>query len=123
MWFVRTKDRAYYYERAEGNPLSKDDKPPHETHEALDPQAYDDFFSSASRWQQGAAVAPEKTPVGGIPGYDGFFSLYDRGSSRQMLLTLEDWAVCENNENKKCEHWKPGRLAQALILIPRFAKK
>jgi len=120
MWFVRTKDRAYYYERAEGNPLSKDDKPPRETHEPLNAQAYDNFFAEASRWQQGAAVKPEDTPVGGIPGYDGFFSLYDQGSSRQMLLTLEDWAVCEN---KKCEHWQVGRLAQALMLIPRFAKK
>jgi len=120
MWFVRTKAGAYYYERAEGNPLSKDDKPPRETHGALYAQAYDNFFSVASRWQQAAAVEPENTPVGGIPGYDGFFSLYDRGTSRQMLLTLEDWAVCEN---KKCEHWKLGRLAQAVMLIPRSARK
>lgn len=120
MWFVRTKDGAYYYRRTEGNPLSKNDKPPRETHEALDAQAYDNFFLVASRWQQGAAVAPENTPVGGIPGYDGFYSLYDRGTSRQMLLTLEDWAVCED---KKCEQWKFGRLVQALMLIPQFARK
>lgn len=120
MWLVRTKDEAYYYERAEENPLSKDDKPPRERREKLDAQAYDNFFSMASRWQQGAAVTPEHTPAGGVPGYDGVFSLYDRGNSRQMLLTLEDWAVCED---KKCEQWKPGRLMEALKLIPRFAKK
>jgi hypothetical protein len=120
MWFVRTKDGAYYYERAEGNPLFKDDKPPRETHEKLDAKAYDNFFSVASRWQQGAAVKPENTPRGGIPGYDGLLSVYDGGNSRQMLLTLEDFAVCDD---QKCEHWKPGRLMQALTLIPRFAKK
>jgi hypothetical protein len=120
MWFVQTKDEAYYYERAEGNPLSKDDKPPHETRETLGAQAYDNFFLLVSRWQQGAAVKPEDTPVGGIPGYDGLFSLYDGGNSRQMLLTLEDYAVCDD---KKCEHWKPGRLSQALMLLPRFARK
>jgi len=37
-----------------------------------------------------------------------------------MLLTREDWAICED---LKCEQWKLGRLAQALVLIPRFAKK
>jgi hypothetical protein len=120
MWFVRTKDEAYYYERAEGNPLYKDDKPPRESHETLDAQPYDSFFSIVSRWQQGAAVKPENTPNGGIPGYDGVFSLYDRGSSRQMLLTLEDWALCDDD---KCEHGKVGRLPEALKLIPRFAKK
>jgi hypothetical protein len=67
MWFVRTKAGAYYYERAEGNPLFKDDKPPREAHEALDAQAYDNFYSVASRWQQGSAVEPENTPVGRHP--------------------------------------------------------
>jgi hypothetical protein len=119
MWFVRTKDGAYYYERAEGNALLKDGKPRHETHGTLNGQAYDKFFSVASHWQQGNAVKPENTPVGGIPGYDGFYSLYDRGTSRQMLLTIEDWAVCDD---KKCEHWKPGRLVQALMLIPRSGR-
>jgi hypothetical protein len=74
MWLVRTKDEAYYYERAEGNPLYKDDKPPRESHETLDAQSYDNFFSIASRWQQGAAVKPENTPNGGVSGYDGVFS-------------------------------------------------
>ena len=120
MWFVQTNDGAYYYERAEGNPLYKDDKPPRETNEALDAEAYDKFFSVVSRWQQGAAVKPENTPVGGIPGYDGVLSLYDHGKSRQMLLTIEDFAICDDN---KCEHAKLGRLYEALELIPRFAKK
>jgi len=119
MWLVRTKDEAYYYERAEGNPLSKDDKPPRESHETLDVQSYDRFFAVASSWQQRDAVKPEKTPAGGIPGYDGVFSSYDRGTSRQMLLTVEDWALCED---KTCEHWRLGRLPEALKLIPRFAK-
>ena len=113
MWFVRTKDRGYYFEQVE----DEDDKPPHKTTEALNPQAFDKFFAAISSWQQAKAVRPEDTPEGGIPGYDGFLSLYNRSTSRQMLLTIEDFAICNN---KKCEDWKPGRLAQAMTLIPRF---
>ena len=112
MWFVRTKHQGYYFEWVE-----QEDKPPHKTTEALNPQAYDKFFSVLSSWQQAKAVKPEDTPEGGVPGYDGFLSLYNRGASRQMLLTIEDFAICNN---KKCEDWKPGRLVQAMTLIPRF---
>jgi hypothetical protein len=113
MWFVRTKTEAYYFEEVERNP-------PHRTHEPLDPQSFDKFFGLLSSWQQGNPVKPEGTPVGGIPGYDGFLSLYDRGNSRQMLLTIEDYVVCDT---KKCDTWKPGRLSQALMIIPRFNVK
>jgi hypothetical protein len=119
MWLARTNDEAYYYERGEGNPLYKDDKPPRETQETLDARAYDNFFSEVSRWKQGAAVKPENTPVGAIPGYDGLLSLYDHGNSRQMLLTLEDFAVCADIKGENC---KPGRLPLALAFIPRFTK-
>jgi hypothetical protein len=112
MWFVRTKTRGYYFEQVE-----QEDKPPHKTTEALNPQAYDRFFRVLSLWQQAKPVKPEATPEGGVPGYDGFLSLYNEGASRQMLLTIEDFAICNN---KKCEDWKPGRLAQAMTLIPRF---
>jgi hypothetical protein len=67
MWFVRTKDGAYFYERAEGNPLFKDDKPPRETHEPLNAQAYDNFFALASRWQQGARCQTGKYSRGRHP--------------------------------------------------------
>jgi hypothetical protein len=113
MWFVRTKDRGYYFELVE----VEENKPLRKTTEALNPQAFDKFFGVVSSWEQAKPVKPEDTPVGGVSGYDGFLSLYNRGTSRQMLLTIEDFAICKD---KKCEEWKPGRLAQAMTLIPRF---
>ena len=115
MWFIRTKQRGYYFEVVED-----ENHGPHKTTEALNPQAYDEFFKVVSSWQQGNAVRPEDTPAGGVPGYDGFLSLYNRGTSRQMLLTIEDFAICSD---KKCDDWKPGRLAQAMRIIPRFKDK
>ena len=112
MWFVRTKTKGYYFDQVE-----QEEKPPHKTTEALDPQAYDKFFSVVSSWEQGKPVKPENTPNGGVPGYDGILSLYNRGTSRQMLLTIEDFAICND---KMCNDWKPGRLTQAMNFIPRF---
>ncbi len=111
-WFVRTKNHGYYFEVVED-----EDNGPHKTTEDLSPQAYDKFFDAVSSWKQAEPVKPENTPVGAVPGYDAFLSLYTRGNSRQMLLTIEDFAICNN---KKCEEWKPGRLAQAMTIIPRF---
>ncbi len=110
MWFVRTKSQAYYIELVEDNP-------PHKTKEALKTQEYDKFFDVTSRWQQAMPLKSENTPENGIPGYSGFLSFYDRSNSRQMLLTSEDFVICDT---KKCDSFKPGRLAQALTIISRF---
>lgn len=112
MWFVRTKTQGYYFEQVE-----QENKLPHKTQEDLNPQAYDRFYSVLSSWQQAKPVKPEDAPPGGVPGYDAFLSLYNGGASRQMLLTIEDFAICNN---RKCENWRPGRLAEAMTLIPRF---
>lgn len=117
LWLARTNTNAYYYERADGNPLYKDNKPPHETKQPLDVEVYDKLFSVVSTWGQKKPLLPEATPKGAISGYNGVISLYNAGSSRQMLLTAEDFAVCET---KQCETWKPGRLMEALRLIPTF---
>ncbi|MFY9621250.1 MAG: hypothetical protein WAQ99_15655 [Pyrinomonadaceae bacterium] len=93
MWLVRTDNQAYYYERAEGNPLYPDDKPPREAKEALDSQAYDKFFDTVSSWQQLPRVKPEDTPKGAITGYQALLSLYSAANSRQLLLTNQDFAI------------------------------
>lgn len=111
MWLVRTKNRAYYFE------FVIDEGRQHTKNEALAMKTYDRFFNEVSSWQQANPVKPEDTPPGGIPGYDGFLSLYDRGNSRQMLLTIEDFAF---RSNKNSDDWKLGRLAEALSLLPRF---
>jgi hypothetical protein len=110
MWFVRTKTDAYYFEEVERNP-------PHKTREPLNPQSYDNLFRVMSSWQQAQPVKPEDTPENGIPGYQGFLSFYNRGDSRQMLLTGEDFVICTT---KKCDQFKPGRFWQAMQIVPRF---
>ena len=120
MWLVCTNNRAFYYERAEGNPLYPDGKPAREAKEPLDLKACEKFFDTVSAWQQLDPVKPEDTPRGGIPGYDGVLSVYSSGKSRQILLTIEDFAKCDT---KDCRTWKTGRLAEALPIIPRFGRK
>lgn len=110
MWFVRTKRQAYYIELVE-------DEPPHKTKEALKTHEYDKFFGVTSSWQQAKPLKSENTPENGIPGYSGFLSFYDRSNSRQMLLTSEDFVVCGT---RKCDNFKPGRLAHALTIVSRF---
>lgn len=119
IWLVRTKDQPYYYERAEGNPLLKDNKPPAERNETLDVQAYDKFFSAAASWQQATPRKLEDTPTGAAPGYSGFLSIYGSGGSHQVLLTSDDFAICDT---KECKTWKPGRLFEALRSIPTFGQ-
>jgi len=104
MWLFRTKNRAYYWQTVEGeesNDVKKD----------LKSQVYDNLLTLVSSWQQAKPVKPENTPTGGIPGYIGFLSLYDKGKSRQMLLSQEDFVICDT---KECKSWKVGRLMLAL---------
>lgn len=108
--FVRTRGQAHYIELVEDNP-------PRRTRETLKTQQYDKFFGVISRWQQAKPLKPDDMPDNGIPGYSGFLSFYDRGNSRQMLLTSEDFVICHN---KKCDSFEPGRLAHALTILSRF---
>ena len=111
MWFVRTKTKAYYFEEVEKNPH-------HETTEPLDPTAYDRLFEAMSSWQQAQPLKAEDTPEQGIPGYQGFLSLYNRDGSRQMLLTGEDFVICSD---KKCANFKPGRFWETVAnIVPRL---
>lgn len=108
--FVRTRGQAYYIELVE-------DEPPRRTRETLNIQQYDKFFGVLSSWQQAKPLKPEDVPDNAIPGYMGFLSFYNRGNSRQMLLTNEDFVICNN---KKCDGFEPGRLAHALTILSRF---
>ena len=108
--FVRTSGQAHYIELVE-------DDPPRRTREILKIQEYDKFFGVISRWQQAKPLKPDDIPDDAIPGYSGFLSLYNRGNSRQMLLTSEDFVICNN---KKCDSFKPGRLAHAITILSRF---
>jgi hypothetical protein len=108
LWFVRTKNHAYHWDLIER-------KPPRNVKAPLDPALYDKFFAELSSWQQAKPVSADKTPVGGVPGFMGFLSLYDHGNSRQILLTLDDFWLCDT---KKCEGGKAGRLTQAMEILP-----
>jgi len=104
MWLVRTKGHAYYWESVE-------DEKAKEVKKILKPRVYDNLFVLVSSWQQAKPLRVEDTPTGAIPGYMGFLSLYDRAKSRQMLLSQEDFFICDT---KKCESGKVGRLMRAL---------
>jgi len=89
----------------------------HHLKETLSLDVYDQYLAFITSWQQKPPLKPEDTPENGIPGYMGFLNFYDRGISRQMLLTLQDFFVCET---KKCDKFKLGRVFQALAILPRF---
>jgi hypothetical protein len=102
MWFIRTKDQAYYrvfYPLHEDN---AEDKYP------LPAQEYDRAFEAMACWQQ---TKPPTTTFG-EEGYIGFMSLYKEGKSRQMLLAYEDLYVKDKDSDKE----KPGRLP--LVMKP-----
>jgi hypothetical protein len=68
MWFVRTKDNAYYWQSVE-DAESDDEK------KVLKPRAYDNLFVLVSSWQQAKPLKVEDTPVNSKPRaahYDSF---------------------------------------------------
>jgi len=107
LWFVRTKNHAYSWALIEG-------KPPRSVKEPITPTRYDKFFAVVSAWQQAPPLKPEDTPDQGVPGFMGFLSVYSHRRSRQMLLSLNDFFLCDT---KKCEGGKGGRLTEAMELL------
>jgi hypothetical protein len=108
-WFVRTKEHAYYWGFIKG-------KPEKNVKEILSAEIYDRVFEQMSSWRQAEPMKPENTPNGGVPGYLGFLSLYDRGNSRQMLLSVEDFYVREPNAP---EGYKEGRVVLAFKTLKK----
>ncbi len=106
-WYVRTKDYAYVWQFLDGRPRNRVKDP-------VSPQLYDKMFAAVSSFQQAAPMRPEETPGGAAPGYMGFLSLYDGIHSRQMLVSLKDFVICDT---KECKGGKPGRLSQAIEII------
>ena len=81
-WFIRTKDKAYWwsFHPHRPNPLGK---------QPLPVEVYDRAFQTIECWQ--AHVPQNKTFFDGRgDGYIGYLSLYKQGQSRQMLLTSHD---------------------------------
>lgn len=101
--FIRTPSRAYLWQIVEGK-LQKDNTP-------LNPELYDKAYQIISSWNQCKPLTPDATPPDGISGYSGFLSLYDRGRSRQMLLTLEDFILVDEKDPDKVSL---GRLTEVL---------
>lgn len=112
MWFARTREQAYQVQLVNTNRR-------HEETEIFDAQIYDKMFTTMSSWQQLKPLAADELPEQALPGYIGVLSFYDHGDSRQMLLTVEDFVHCDT---KKCEHFSPGRVAQAMMLLPDAQK-
>jgi len=81
LWFIRTKDQAYYWSFY---PLDTDNS---NGKHVISTQAYDAVFETIACW---VPVEPRQQTFG-ADGYIGFLSMYKEGKSRQMLLTYEDF--------------------------------
>ncbi|HET9711210.1 MAG TPA: hypothetical protein VFP64_04990 [Pyrinomonadaceae bacterium] len=81
LWFIRTKDQAYYWGFY---PLDTDFS---DGKHVISTQDYDTVLETISCWVP--VEPPQKTF--GADGYIGFLSMYKEGKSRQMLLTYEDF--------------------------------
>ena len=107
VWLFRTKNNAYHWEYIdEGNP--------HFDKKDLDLKDYDKIFEQISVWEQNKPQKPEETHPDDLPGYIGFLSSYEKGKSREMLLTREDFIICEN---KECDKKKSGRLLDVYVSL------
>ena len=113
LWLFRTKSHAYFWESVQSDVDSVERIAERTQKTELKPDVYDNFFMQVISCEQAKPLKPLNAPPDGIPGFLGFFSLYDKRTSRQILLNLEDFVVCET---KKCEKIKPGRVMAALPL-------
>lgn len=102
LWFIRTKNQAYYWSFHpihEDNPKGK---------QPIPVQEYDRAFDAMACWQQ---LKPP-TNTFGEEGYVGFLSLYKEGKARQMMIVYEELFEGDKDPDKA----KPGRLS--LIMQP-----
>lgn len=102
MCLFRTESRAYYWQDIEdlnGSNIKMDIKT----------EIFDKILIRISTWKQAKPVK-HKDPQS-LPGYIGFLNLYEKGKSRQMLLTQEDFIACAT---KSCKSPKIGRLFSVL---------
>lgn len=109
IWLVRNKTRAYFFV------LGHVGQKPQRT--TFDLETYDKIFDLMSPWQQAKPLKEEDLPRNALPGYIGFLSLYNQAGARQMLLTTQDFHICED---KECKKFKRGRVVEMLTLFPRL---
>lgn len=83
---VRTQNAAYAWVFTDGEAEESQDKP-------IDALLYDKLMTELRSWEQAPALSKEKAGDQVPPGYFGFLSLYEPGSSRQILLTVGDFYV------------------------------
>lgn len=114
LWLIRIKSRAFYWESVQADWHSDKRIAEHTQKKEIKPDAYDKFLKTVSSWKQADPLKP-KEPVGDLnPEFWGFFNVFTEQTSRQMLLGIEDFTVCESKECKKA---KAGRLMAALSPI------
>lgn len=108
----KTGNEAFYWEFVEGTRGGRDEEP-------VKLQDHDEVVKAVGEWKQLPPKRADEPPDQVLPGYIGFLSLFDGNSSRQMLLTFDDFLNCPD---RKCEPGKnmAGRMFKALqpILLP-----
>lgn len=89
LWFIRTRDQAYYWGFY---PLDTDYSG---GKHVIPTETYDAVFEKMACWQP---VQPQKQTFG-ADGYIGFVSMYKEGKSRQMFLPYQDFIERGNDPN------------------------
>jgi hypothetical protein len=124
LWFVRTKDRAYYSEYVEKCVECSQDAVEKQwgVSKKVDvkPLAYDEMFAEVSSWQQTELPAVKEITNEHSFGYAGFLNIYEAGRSRQMLLSWEDIfgrKDLEDCDTSECTKRKRGILFRALFPV------
>lgn len=102
LWFIRTKDQAYYWSFY---PLDQDYS---DGKHVIPTEDYDKVFEKISCW----VPFEPRQPKFGAHGYVGFVSMYKQGKSLQMLLTYEDFI--EGGEYPKNGNMRPGPFRRVL---------
>ena len=103
LWFIRTRDQAYYWGFY---PLDKDYS---DGKHIIPTREYDAVFEKISCWLQ---LEPKQLKFG-EDGYIGFLSMYKDGKSRQMLLTYDDFVAGGKNPEDGGDY-RPGPFRQVL---------
>ena len=103
-YFVRAEDAAYYWAFVDGK-VEEEGPVPLVT--------FDSLLATLSALDQAPPLPAERAAPDVPPGYFGFLSTFDRGVTRQILLTLEDFYVAKGGD---WNHPTDGRLQ--LIMGP-----
>lgn len=102
----RTETEAFNWEFVEGGNWGRGEEP-------VKTNTFDSLLAEVAGWKQLRPKNSEELPKHTWPGYMGFLSYFDGKRSSQMLLTMDDFALCTRTTCPTGEAYL-GRLLKAL---------